>query len=377
MNVKTEQSKTAVTTTVQQAALADALAKVRLAVRGTTTLPVLRCVLVELLPGKVRLTGTDLDLWVRCEVEADGPGDGKACVPLRLMQDAVAQSAGNLRIGVGRSCCVLQACSGVEWRLEGMDAGEFPPEPKFNAENVVKEAKWSALAEAVGRVRFACSSDESRYTLCGVLCGFKSFGEGGSVFAVATDARRIALFNAPRSRNDAVFQFILPCKAADAVLAVAGAGGVSVEAGGGFVLLRGTDGGTVLWAKTMDDIYPEWANVVPEKFEHSVKLDAAAAARLVRSVAVVGSEREGSVKVEVSAAAAVLSCGSSDNGSAKVSVPVSYAGPEKVLWFHWRYLAEMLEGAGPGEAVFAFNDVLEPGFVVAGGYKCVLMPMRM
>ena len=73
---------------IKQSALREVLGFVQGVVERKSTIPVLSNILIESLgEGSIRLVGTDLDVTVRCDAEAEIRTGGSICVQSRKLFD--------------------------------------------------------------------------------------------------------------------------------------------------------------------------------------------------------------------------------------------------------------------------------------------------
>ncbi len=166
--------------------LADVFTRANRAVGARTALPVLQGLLCEVSGGVLRVTGTDLDVTVRTQVEVEVLEEGRAVIPGRLLSEAVRKMpAGLVTIGAGEGDVEIQG-NGPRFTLRPLNVDDFPTQDEVSSEGV--EVDGEALAEAINQVTIAASGDAARPILTGVL--FESDGSG--LRMVATDSYRLA-----------------------------------------------------------------------------------------------------------------------------------------------------------------------------------------
>src|SRR5439155_25260168 len=148
--------------------LVEALATASRAVasRGGA-LPVLSGLRGEVAGDRLHLAGTDLDLTIQVETSVSGMADGVAVVPARLASDivralepgavSVEADEDEVRITSGRS----------QFAVRMLPVAEFPRLPVTQGDAVTLPVE--GIAEALGQVVRAASSDDSRPILTAVL----------------------------------------------------------------------------------------------------------------------------------------------------------------------------------------------------------------
>src|SRR5687768_11338402 len=170
------------TLTIQRADLARTLAAVSKVVESRSTIPILANVLLSADSGQLTVTGTDLDIQVSQSTPAEGTLE--TTVDAKRLSDIARRLSGDvvnlnvdgdkLIVKSGRSRFTLPTLPIVDF--PSMEGGTFDAEFKVD------------LAALVAPVKFAISTEETRYFLCGVYLHNASDG----LRAVATDGHRLA-----------------------------------------------------------------------------------------------------------------------------------------------------------------------------------------
>src|SRR3990172_4382168 len=174
---------------VAKAALLEGLQTVQNVVGVRTTLPILVNALVTADKDKLWLTTTDLDLTVRCGVEAQIAKTGATTLPVRRLFAIVRElPEGDIEISVDEKDVATVTCGSSFFKIIGLGEDEFPPTPKPD-EKFSYRLEQLALKEMLRKTSYAASSDETRFVLNGCLLSFKE----GKLTIVATDGRRLAL----------------------------------------------------------------------------------------------------------------------------------------------------------------------------------------
>src|ERR1700732_1057225 len=125
--------------TVSSSALSAALGLVSRAVSPRSTLPVLGNVLLETSDTGLRVTATNLDLTITANVPAEIQAEGRTTVPARLLSEYIGSlGEAQCTMDLDPTTQVLRLACGVHRaNLHGIDAVEFPPLPKQEADAAV------------------------------------------------------------------------------------------------------------------------------------------------------------------------------------------------------------------------------------------------
>ena len=111
-----------------------------------TTLPILLNVLVTADKNKVSLTTTDLDLTIRCAVDAQVAKAGATTIPVRRLFSIIRElPEGDIEINVDEKDVATVTSGSSFFKIIGLGEDEFPPAPK--ADGVDWEEKKRQEAE--------------------------------------------------------------------------------------------------------------------------------------------------------------------------------------------------------------------------------------
>lgn len=154
---------------------------------GKTTIPILSHCRIN--PDELTAEMTDLELAIRLPLDATSKGEGEAfCVPARKLAEIAGTLEGSLVLEPLENHWVRVTSNGTKTKMVGMAADNFPALAEAPAGNGLLLPAGKFL-DALRRVRFAISKEESIYTLNGALLEIKD----GKVRVVATDGHRLAL----------------------------------------------------------------------------------------------------------------------------------------------------------------------------------------
>src|SRR5579862_6003861 len=118
--------------TITKEQILNGLQAVQNVVGSRTTLPILSNVLLRAEGERVEFTATDLDVTVACSVEAKVKKGGSTTVPVRKLFGIVRELGGtdiDLEVDEKNVCSVR--CGTSFYKMHGIGADEFPPQPKF------------------------------------------------------------------------------------------------------------------------------------------------------------------------------------------------------------------------------------------------------
>jgi DNA polymerase-3 subunit beta len=342
-------------------------------VEARQTLPILANVLLETESETMRVTATDLEVGARVSVPARIAAKGSITISARKLSEIVKElPAAALSLKVADNAAVTLRCGGVNYRLIGLAADDFPPVlPSLPKTWLTFDAK--TLREMLTQTSFAISHDESRHALNGILFAL----HGKEARLVATDGHRLAL--ATRTLPFAAgVTGIVPRKAVTEIMRVLGAGEeVQIAITDNQFVLQMPN--FVMTARLIEGQFPNYEAVIPKSHPGRLLLPRGALIAALRRVSVVAEERNKPVKFVLAPASLKLSASSQESGEAEESLDVDYAGAELTIGFNSRYVLDALAPIEKDQIVFEFKDALSPGVIKSveeEGYCCVIMPMR-
>lgn len=351
------------------------------------TMPILGNVLIEAADEQISLTTTNLDLGIRCRIQADVAETGALTLPVRKLFSIIRElpsldveletySNNQAKITSGSSL----------FRVMGIGADEFPPLPSF-ADQHSYLLRQDELQKMLKSVSYAQSSDETRYIMNGVFFNF----EDQQLTLAATDGRRLAVVSREvEVAEENAGHLILPAKTVQEVERLLGKGdNVRIafnERQVAFEITTDNEDGTesgladsiYLVSKVVEGNYPNYRQVIPKGNDRHIKLNRENFANCVRRAALVTSEKNHSVKVHVHENVLEVTGQSPEFGESNVSLNVEYDGPEITVAFNPQFILDPLRALTRDEVIFEFKDELSPGVIrTQDSFLCVIMPLRL
>jgi DNA polymerase-3 subunit beta len=339
-----------------------------------TTLPILSNVLLQASDKGVCLTTTDLDVAIRCTIDAEVTKPGATTLPARklfsILKEVVAT---DIDVDVDEKNAAAIRCGGSFYKIMGLPEEEFPPFPKTDGSKELKLPQ-ADLKEMLKKTAYAASTDETRYVLNGVLMSFK----GSKLTVVATDGRRLALVESevevPKGFEAEV---ILPSKTVNELLRQLGdKGDVSLAVGENQIIFNMET--TVLVSKQIEGTYPNFRQVIPAEAKERVPMERETLLAALHRASILASEKSQSVKLFFSKNQLTITATTPDVGEAKETVAINYKGKEITIAFNPQYMMDPLRNLDADEVFLELTDELSPGVLkINAPFLYVLMPMRL
>ena len=355
----------------------EALTKAAMAIHGRTTLPILANVLVAATKDGVTLRATDLDTNIQVDLKMDDVrviAPGSITLPCsRLIKNLGAQVGKELDFETEpKKQTVKIKCAGSYFTLLGLDPEEFPPFRPVAADCTQFEITGKELADGLYATAYCQSTDTTRYVLNGVLFDMATT----NLVLVSTDGRRLAKSvggKLPEARPN----FILPSEGVSVVsrLLSGKEAAVRVRYDDSWIEIAGE--GWTVQRKLIEGQFPNYDQVIPDKFTTQVKVNVDAVSEVLRRVIIMAPAKSASVKIEFKKGMGVLAAHDPNAGESREEFPAEVTGKDLKMLLSGEFLGEALAHMEKGETItFYFEDAMAAIRVVLGDYTCVIMPMR-
>jgi len=367
---------------IERNALLAALGHVTSVVERRTTIPILSNVLLNAADGRLELKATDLEREVVETTDADVAQPGSLTVAAHTVHDIVRKLPDGSQISLeydveeGR----LNLSSGhARFTLQTLPADEFPD---LSAEEMEHHFEIPAkdLRRLIEKVRFAISTEETRYYLNGIYF-HTAESDGNQVLrAVATDGHRLAQVELDMADGgENIPGVIIPRKTIHEIhrLIEDVKPGVKIALSSSKIQFR--IGTVVVTSKLIDGTFPDYGRVIPEDNDKVLNVSSEDFARAVDRVSTISNERGRAVKLNITSDTVVLSVNDPSGGSAKEELSVNYDADPLEIGFNARYLLDITNQLESDTVHFLLSDPGSPTMVRDSGDESalyVLMPMR-
>jgi DNA polymerase-3 subunit beta len=359
---------------VTKEAILDGLQRVQNVVSTRTTLPILSNVLIQASDGGLSLTTTDLDVGVRCRVEAEVTKPGSTTLPARKLFSILKEvPAAEIEIEVDDRNAASIRCGSSFYKIMGLPEEEFPRFPESGTGKALK-IEQTVLRDMLKKTAYAVSNDETRYVLNGVFVGLK----GDKITVVATDGRRLALMEHDiEIPKGAEAELILPTKAVNELeRLLADKGDVKLSIGENQIVFE-LDG-TTLASKLIEGTYPNFRQVIPTETKERIALERELLLSALHRASILASEKSQSVKLNFAKNTLTITATTPEVGEAKETLSINYKGKEITIAFNPQYMMDPLRSLDADEVFVELTDELSPGVIkVNAPFLYVLMPMRL
>ncbi len=363
---------------VSQAEMNKALSRVISVVPSKSTLPVLSNVMFRAQDGFLHLTATDLDVSITTKIQVDIKQSGSITVPSKQFNDLIKKLPNiPLEISADAQFKLLVTCDKGDYRLSGESDDDYPALPVIDEKGAVKiDAKQ--LARMIVKTSFACSSDQLRPALTGVL-----FELSAKEFkTVATDGHRLAKVICTKfeSTLKESTKVIVPTKALNEV-AKDTKDVTTINIGANHI--RFDMGDTQLYSRILDENYPDYERVIPSDNNKKFTADAKMLSEAIQRVSIFANPITHQIRMALGKET-TLSAEDVDGGNkGSEKVPCEFDGDAMQIGYNAHLLFGALNNIDTQEVFISFKGSTTAGIITPShqieheNQMMLVMPVRL
>jgi DNA polymerase III subunit beta len=324
------------------------------------------------------LRATDMDVGLRVPLEAEVIREGTVVLPARLLLDVVRSLPAD-RVSLELRSAeqdVEIVSANATFHIRTLRGDDFPPFPEPDSDSAV-ELPASAFVATALKVAGSASRDETRPVLTGILVSASE----RELRMVATDSYRLSVkettLEAPLSSG---FEVNVPARALQELARLVTHGGedpLSVSVRQNQVLF--SLGRVVLSSRLIDGQFPNYRQLLPESFEHELRLAGAEFTDVVRRISLL-AQKNAPLRLAFAAGELTVSAQTPDVGEALESMPVAFQGDPLEIGFNPEFLRAGLEAIEQGDVLLKLISPLRPGLIEAADesrFRYLIMPIRL
>jgi DNA polymerase III subunit beta len=365
--------------TISREKLQEGLTAVAATVPAKTTLPVLANILIETTDKGIRLSGTDLDIAVSTEVQADVDAQGAITIPAKKLAEIARELPPSpVKMASSGEQRVTLDCGRSHFKILGLPKDEFPSFPAVKFKDSWR-VRAGDLRKLIDHVAFAVSTEESRPILNGVLWELRA----ELMRMVATNGHRLAKMEVPIAAAGAPSNdLIVPPKALDQIRRLFPED-EELEIARGDNHLGFRSPFTSVFTRLIEGPYPNYQQVIPKDNDKYAICDKVALTSALKRMSVIASDQTHRIRLSFNQALLKFSVQTPDLGEATDELAIRYTGDPLDIGFNANYLLEILRFMPTDEVKITMKAperaaTLEPeGWSDPGSYLTLVMPLRL
>jgi DNA polymerase-3 subunit beta len=358
--------------------LLSALQIVGRAVSTRATLPSLGGIQLEASGSTLTLRATDMELGLNMAIgDVQVETEGTVLLPGRLLGDVVRSlPQGDVTLALRAEQRDVELTAGAaRFHLRTLPAEDFPRLPELGDDTATLPA--GPLAETIDRVARAASRDEVRPILTGVL--FQA--DGSRLTMVATDSYRLSVKHTElESQIAAAIEANVPARALRELARIIGQGSpdeVALSLARNQAVFQAGD--VILSSRLIEGQFPSWRQLIPESFEHEVRLPRGELLEVARRISQL-AQRNAPLRFGFAEGELTIAAETPEVGDASEAIPAPYSGEPLEIAFNPQFVIEGIESVETEELAMKLSSPLRPGLLEPIGdedFSYLVMPIRL
>jgi DNA polymerase III subunit beta len=342
------------------------------------TLPSLAGILLSAGDDVAQLSATDLELGLSRPLDdARVERQGTVLVPGRLIADVVRnlpQGDVVLEHRAEQGDVELTAGS-ARFHFRTLATEDFPRLPEFEGE--AARLPGPSLAQTIERVATAASRDEVRPILTGILVE----AQENRLTMVATDSYRLSVKHTElESPLAEPLEANVPARALRElarVIAAESAAEVEISLARNQIVFRA--GAVLLSSRLIEGQFPSWRQLIPESFEHEVRLPRAELLEVAKRIGQL-AQRNAPLRLAFAEGELTVTAETPEVGDASEALPAPFAGEAMEIAFNPQFLIDGIDSVDGDEIAIQLSSPLRPGLLRPVGrddFSYLAMPIRL
>ncbi len=340
------------------------------------TLPILANILIVAENDELTVTGTDLEVELTANFEAEVSEPGKITVPARKLLDICKALPEGSKIDVAVNKERVTVKSGrSKFTLSSLPAEGFPSieQSKTAKRFFIEKEDFKRLIE---QSRFSMAQQDARYYLNGMMFELQK----DKIKSVSTDGHRLSLCEMAVEIPDASLdQIIIPRKGIIELSRLLDSTNEKIQVNVATNHIHIVMPGIVFTSKLIDGKFPDYQRVVPENASLHVIADRENLKQSLIRTSILSNEKYRGVRLLFSENSIRIHSNNPEQEEAEDILEAEYCGEEIEIGFNVAYIIDAL-GAISGDTVkLSFSGPSSSCLIqeIKGGdSKYVIMPMR-
>jgi DNA polymerase III subunit beta len=324
------------------------------------------------------LRATDMDVSLRVPLLAEVVREGVVVLPARLLLEVTrALPSPQVSLELRSAEQDIELISGnATFHIRTLRAEDFPPFPEPDVAGGVSVPVDAFVATAT-KVAGSASRDETRPVLTGILVS----AADRELRMVATDSYRLSVKETTlESSLVSGFEVNVPARALQELARVASGAeekqlNVSVLQNQVVFSLDGV----ILSSRLIDGQFPNYRQLLPESFEHELRIASAELTDVVRRISLL-AQKNAPLRLAFNPGELTVSAQTPDVGEASEALPVPFQGEALEIGFNPDFLRDGLEAVEGGDLLLKLISPLRPGLIESAdgsGFQYLIMPIRL
>jgi len=353
---------------IDREALAKSVQDVMKAVSTRTTIPILTGIKLTANAHGMTLTGSDSDISIESFIPLEKEGrllvdvkrPGSIVLQARFFAEIVKKlPQQTIEIETEDNFLTVIRSGHSEFRLNGLNAEEYPRLPQIEEENVF-QIPADLLKTLIRQTVFAVSTSETRPILTGV--NWKV--ENGELICTATDSHRLAMRKVKIEAENAIsYNVVIPGKSLNELSKILDDGNapVSIVITANQVLFKAEH--LLFFSRLLDGNYPETARLIPTDSKTNMVVNAKEFLQAIDRASLLAREGRNNVVKLTTLPGGLLEISSISPEIGKVTEQLqteSIEGEELNISFSAKYMMDALRALDGNDIQISFTGAMRP-----------------
>lgn len=343
-------------------------------ISSKTTLPILDGILIEAIDGRIKLTGTDLELGIESYINGNVLEEGSIVINSRIFGDIVRKLPNETIDIVTKENKMNILCRTSEFNLIGNPALEYPELPTLIDQYSIK-IPMDLFKSTIRQTVFATTQDETRPILTGVL--FEIIDDKASF--VALDGYRLAL-KTIKVNSSEDFKVVVPGKTLIELNKI-----LEDEEDDVDVVLTPSHivfklGDTVVYSRLLEGQFLNYRDIIREEHNTRVKVNRKEFQNSLERASLLAKEEKANlVKLNVLEDKLIIKS-NSEIGNVHEELPIEKTGEDVQIAFNSRYILDGIKAMDVEEIDLFFMGSLNPCIIKpeeSDNYTYLVLPVRL
>lgn len=342
-----------------QKSLSQSISIVQKSVSSKTTLPILKGIYIEAQDQRLKLIGTDLEIGIENQIEADVMEEGAVVVDARLFSEIIRKLPDEqIELKLQDNQQLLIRCPHTEFNILCYSAADFPDLPVIE-EDEVYQLSQELFRDMIRQTVFATSQEDSRPILTGVLMEI----DEKSLTMVALDGYRVAL---RKGKIDATgfHKVVVPAKTLNEVSRIMNTDeempiSITLRDNHGLFTL----GNTRLISRLLEGEFINYHQILPKEYKSKVRVKTKGLLGSIERASLLAKEgKYNLVKFAITDEKLVVTS-NSELGQVYEEIAIQLEGADLEIAFNSKYLIDVLKVIDEEEVYLEFTSSISPGII--------------
>lgn len=353
----------------------DAIQNTSKAAATKSPIPALEGILLTLEENQLVITGYDLDIGIKTEIEVVGKEDGEIVLSARLINDIIRKMPnGEISVSANENCMVNLNSGDVEFSIMGLSSNDYPVVPSVNPETSFTMSQ-AALKSMIGQTLFAIATTDTKP----VHMGSKFEIINNVLNVVSVDGVRMARRQEPVVFND--IAFVVPGKTLSEIQRMLEDDGdknvtmcidrnqISFQIGSYIIISRLLDGDFINYNNVMNFSCETLATVNCREFIDTLE----------RTLLLISDKHKSPVKCEFNSETLSVSC-TTALGKINDKINIEYNGSQLSIGFNAKYMLDALKNSETDQVKILLSGALSPIKIIpmqGESFSFLVLPVRL